>query len=246
MYKPPASSIPTFFAELNELLSEIDNLFPNVDFFLAGDFNINFFSPQFTEFSNLLLTLNFYPTIFCPTHHTDNTESIIDNIFTNYSHSWLSGVLNCALSDHNMIFICVDKVLDSHISVDISSYSVSPTKLYRSVAACKWDFVSDTSCVHDDCLKLVTEIAQCISRSLVYHKKSANSNPSWITPAIRNSCNHKYFTRNIAMVKFLFLNIKLIVTSLLLSFGYEKNSFITTCVTRTNLMLKKFGGILIL
>ena len=61
-----------------------------------------------TIFLNLLLSHNLYPTIFFPTRQTQNSATLIDNVFTNTTAVWNIGVLNCNLSDHYMIFICTN------------------------------------------------------------------------------------------------------------------------------------------
>jgi hypothetical protein len=183
--------LPVFLSEFSEFLSHVDKIVPNAFLFIAGDFNINLFSSNSSEFSNLLLTVNAYPTIYLPTRITPTACTLIDNIFTNYSSTWLSGVLNCNLSDHEMVFLSIDPIC--HVSpVSSTVSSVSTKKLIKFVGECNWNFVTETSNLNNDCSQLVDQIARCIGKASILHVNSSFFGLPWISAAIRNSCNHKH------------------------------------------------------
>lgn len=189
----PSSSQVTFLPEFATFLAEIDHFAPSADIFLAGDFNIDLLSASSTDFSNLLLESNIYPTIYYPTRLTISKQSLIDNIFTNCSSSWLSGVLNCNLSDHEMILLCADAVPTKSASSSNCLISVSPAKLEKAAAAYNWNFVTETSSVHEDCRQLTIGIMHCVTVSSVLLSSSPNNPYSpWITPAISYSCRLKH------------------------------------------------------
>ncbi len=81
VYRPPSSHVPTFLSEFTDFLSNIENIAPTADLFVAGDFNINLLSPNSSEFCNLMLSHNVYPTIFHPTHESRHNATLIDNFF---------------------------------------------------------------------------------------------------------------------------------------------------------------------
>jgi Endonuclease/Exonuclease/phosphatase family len=109
IYRPPSSPLHEFQIELSTFLDNLMKLQNGkpADYFFAGDFNIDLLSSNSAEFADLLLVANLYPTIYFPTRITKCSSTLIDNIFTNCVSQWLSGVLDCDLSDHQMdIHIC--------------------------------------------------------------------------------------------------------------------------------------------
>ena len=73
---------------------------------LVGDFNIDLLKINervaFKDFLDSMISFGLYPSITLPTRLTDNSATLIDNIFTNYtdSNSHSSGVLILDMSDH--------------------------------------------------------------------------------------------------------------------------------------------------
>ena len=109
IYRPPGQSIPSFLGILNVILESVNK--ENKDVFLVGDFNIDlmnsFSSALVNEFLDILMINSMYPLIHFPTRTTQNTSSLLDNIFTNKLEHVLSGVLVADISDHLPIFsIC--------------------------------------------------------------------------------------------------------------------------------------------
>ena len=105
--------------ELSELSNHyLSNLLDNLSeenktVVLLGDFNADLLKydkdcnvSDFldTMYSNLLL-----PHIACPTHVTVNSQTLIDNIFSNnYDSSFTSGNLVTTLSDHHAQFLLME------------------------------------------------------------------------------------------------------------------------------------------
>ena len=60
-------------------------MFASTDYYIAGDFNIDLLSKcsEIKELTELLLSVNAYPTIYHPTRVTKTSSTLIDNIFTN-------------------------------------------------------------------------------------------------------------------------------------------------------------------
>jgi len=78
-------------------------------FYLTGNFNINI-APDASNSSantlkNMLLSNSVYPLLTIPTRVTDNSQTIIDNIFTNDANALLPGILQTDVSDHFAVFV---------------------------------------------------------------------------------------------------------------------------------------------
>ena len=86
-----------------------------------------------------------YPTIFHATHITRTSRSLIDNFFTYSNQSWESGVLNCDLSDHETIFLCINRPI-IHLQPSSCMYKhVVTKKIVNFISLQRFDFVTDTS-----------------------------------------------------------------------------------------------------
>jgi hypothetical protein len=109
--------------KLNTFLTEFDMflLFLNKQrkpCYICGDFNINLLNcnshPPTQAFLDLLLSFSFRPLINMPTRITENTSTLIDNIFANellLDH--FSGILYTDISDHLPVFT----MLSQNVSV---------------------------------------------------------------------------------------------------------------------------------
>ena len=74
---------------------------------MVGDFNVdlNISSPQSNQLLDTFFTFFFFPTVNKPTRVSAGSETIIDNIFTNCSNDFKSGIINIDISDHFPIFV---------------------------------------------------------------------------------------------------------------------------------------------
>ena len=109
VYRPPSFSVKDCIDEFAFLLLSLHKFSVNADLSVAGDFIINLLKNKSHDFTNLLLSLNKYPTFFHATHITKTSRSLLDNFFTNCNQPWESGVLGCDLSDHEMVFLCTNR-----------------------------------------------------------------------------------------------------------------------------------------
>ena len=113
IYKPPHVSIAKFNEKFNDICFSLSNT--NKDVYLLGDFNINLSDScsNTQEFKNILFSNSFVPLIHKPTRINNNSDTIIDNIFTNVSIEQIvaAGILATkAYSDHFPIFAILKNI----------------------------------------------------------------------------------------------------------------------------------------
>ena len=88
---------------------------------LAGDFNINLLNyeskTQTTNFLNDITSNLFVPHITVPTRITSHSQTLIDNIFSNFTEftSFISGNLTTSISDHLPQFLLLPNIKDHSI-----------------------------------------------------------------------------------------------------------------------------------
>ena len=106
VYRHPTPQRENFISALNESIMKITKT--NLTFYLCGDFNVNispeFSNPSANDFLNMILGNSAFPTITIPTHVTENSKTIIDNMITNNSNTILPGIIQTDISDHFVIF----------------------------------------------------------------------------------------------------------------------------------------------
>ena len=108
MYRPPNTDPEIFCSQFTTILEKI--AFENRPTYLVGDYNIDLLKcPQINcsqKFVNILLSNGFNPKIDRPTKITENSATLIDNIFTNTHHNnTMSGVWLTDITDHLPIYI---------------------------------------------------------------------------------------------------------------------------------------------
>ena len=108
VYRPPNSSMPNFSVDISNILSKVKR--DKAICYIMGDVNINLLNSdthlQTAEFLETLYSFSFSPLITKPTRITDNTATLIDNIFTNFSPNkkGVAGILCTDITDHLPIF----------------------------------------------------------------------------------------------------------------------------------------------
>ena len=123
LYRHPNSNPDNLSIYLQEVLS--NPAVSNKQIFLLGDFNfdlLNYDSHTATgEFVNLLLSKQFLPYIVHPTRVSDNSSTIIDNIFANVlDQETVSGNILTQITDHFPQFLIV--ATDQHVYYSLFLY----------------------------------------------------------------------------------------------------------------------------
>ena len=115
-----------------------------------GDFNIdllNYDSHSETDnFINLMIFHYLLPHILHPTRITDNSATIIDNIFSNGLESdTISGSLLSQISDHFPQFLVIKNTTVDyrHCTLDYSKFAES--SFVSDFTGLSWDFLNETN-----------------------------------------------------------------------------------------------------
>ena len=109
IYHPPNSNLRTFTEMLSEKLDMLKC--DNAPTYILGDYNADLLKSDShkptAEFLDMMFSHSFIPLINRPTRITDETSTLIDNIYTNNYNigtKTLQGILSPNISDHEAIF----------------------------------------------------------------------------------------------------------------------------------------------
>ena len=112
-YRKPLISNSTLF--INSLTEKISLLDPNSKIILTGDFNYNLLQIDTdntaSTFMDSMLTLGLINTITKATRVTDDSFSLLDNIFISNSIAYSSGIFLWDVSDHYPVFAFIKKYI---------------------------------------------------------------------------------------------------------------------------------------
>ena len=119
VYRPPSSSIDTFITNLDMCIESVCK--GGKPLYLMGDFNINLLLAEKELKNNSFLTClnthSLFPLIDKPTRITQQSATLIDNIFTNIlPAAFHSGIIYSDVSDHLPIFVFCKKIKMSFVS----------------------------------------------------------------------------------------------------------------------------------
>jgi len=101
--------------------------------YMAGDFNVNMLSStaKSRQFSDAMRSLSLLPLINLPTRVTHDSETLIDNIWSNQNAHVAAGVLTANVTDHFPIFTilcfdvgnrCTTKMFRDHSEVALAKF----------------------------------------------------------------------------------------------------------------------------
>lgn len=104
-YRPPNSDLSDFNSTMENILESITHT--NIPCYIMGNTNINLLNrnSKMFDFTHLLYSYLFFPTITKPTRINRTSASIIDHIWTNNMKNYVgSGIIYTQISDHFPIF----------------------------------------------------------------------------------------------------------------------------------------------
>ena len=196
IYRHPHNNLDDFFKYLERCLATLAN--ENKEVYIRGDFNLDLLkidTDHFTQyFFNLLCSYGMLPHILQPTRVTENTATVIDNIFSNnLQHDIISGNVLLTLSEHFSQFISVNREkLDlKNIIVYQRDYSKFSNESFRDdVSIQTWNYAHEN--VNAAFKVFDTKLEDSVSR----HAPLKNLSPKEITDILKMiRIRNKIFTR---------------------------------------------------
>ena len=205
IYRHPRYDMQEFLQYLDKTLTTINK--ENKEIYISGDFNADFLkiekNKNYEEFYNLITSNGFLPRIVRPTRVTENSATIIDNIFSNnFKSGMLSGNLMLCISEHFSQFLSIGNNNVSHKNVNIygRNYSKFNSKDFRDdIYMQKWENnLTDVNELYDE---FITKLNSCVDKhapikKLTKKEIKMKSKP-WITVNIRKLIDqrNKLFNR---------------------------------------------------
>jgi exonuclease III len=100
VYRAPSGNFDLFLNRLENILNSLHRW--NSEFIICRDININYLESSFkkNQLNNLLDTYNLTDTISFPTRITNNSVTLIDNVFIDNNKGYTIHPLPNGLSDH--------------------------------------------------------------------------------------------------------------------------------------------------
>ena len=151
VYRPPNTDINLFNSDLLSILNVIEQA-KNTLTIIAGDFNLNFLNSHShaptNDFLTNMMSYNFIPTISNPTRISDNSSTLIDNIFVNcIKKDYSTAIVYNDISDHLPVALHltnnVSKILKPDHSVKRFFDAKSIANFNAELANTNWDCVDD-------------------------------------------------------------------------------------------------------
>lgn len=106
-YRSPSGDYDVFINNLHLILELIFK--PKSIIFLTGDFNVNSLKKnEFSNFSELLASYDLSPKILEPTRISSTIQTVIDQVYTNFSNNCNSAVYDNTISDHRTVLFSMN------------------------------------------------------------------------------------------------------------------------------------------
>ena len=224
LYRPPNSNSNDFIDELSLYIS--DNFKPSDNILFVGDYNIDISqnSRIGQDLISLYRSLSFYPLITESTRVTEYSSTIIDHFWANDMLQYSSGVVDCNITDHHIIFLSfpiqnrskfIKKYFRDHSNQSIqqfvnnfSNLCTSNDQNYTNLDDKVTQFSTDLYNIYD---------TFCPIRNKNF--KIKNNRKPWLTKEIINLLNFKQFLyrdyKNNNIPYFVFNNFKNKLTNIL-------------------------------
>ena len=145
IYKPQRETAQNFISKLISILNS--NILRDQKVVLIGDFNINLLNDDLDTilFKTELQSLTFSPVISKPTRFSSNNATLptlLDQIWTNFSMNFSSGIIIHDLTDHHPIFLILDchNRPDEFVKVSFRIFDEgSYERFFSEISNINWD-----------------------------------------------------------------------------------------------------------
>ena len=257
VYRPPQSNQIEFLEALQALLSK--QIFKQKNCFILGDFNVNLLQYESNtlsqEFTDTLLTESFLPLITKPTRVTEQSSTLIDNIFTNVQPLPQSGIILSDLTDHFPIFSHFPLHTVTHTFVNINERCYNNENLLRfkeSLTQTDWTDIYNSRDPNISFEKFMDIFLTKFNESVPFQRSKSRKSKKipkspWITKNLLRSINrknnlyYKYKVNPTEHTKRKYTNYKNVLTSLLrrekrLYYCRQLNNFKNNCKHTWNII----------
>ena len=170
IYRHPHDNIDTYNSFIEYMEPLIINLIKeDKEIYICGDFNSDLLkidkSNNYKRFYDLMSSYGFFPNILLPTRVTENSATIIDNIFSNINNPIISGNIITDFSDHYTQFISVQRHKMDLKSVTIykRDYSKFSEDSFRDDISIQ-DFTNNYDDVNDQFRDFYFKLEGCVDR----------------------------------------------------------------------------------
>ena len=152
VYRPPNTDVITFNNSMSLILQKLNTRGTNI--YIMGDFNINLVDMKqhlpSEEFLENFYSFGLFPLINKPTRVTQDTATLIDNIFTNVisDTNVLNGIFYTNITDHFPVFTinCCQVLKPLILHRKVRSYSSKNIEsFHQKLKHYSWDDVTDVS-----------------------------------------------------------------------------------------------------
>ena len=203
VYRPPNQSIVNFMNALAIPMETIVN--EKKECILLGDFNIDLLNKISSDTANFVDTLSTYslsPLIFKATRVTQQSSTLLDNIFTNNLEQIIqSGIFICDISDHFPVFAFINLDLcNTHINELYYSKRTfeedAVLKFCVSLQEVEWCYLESIVNTNDRFIAFMdmfTSIfAKCFPLQKIKSKKKTKKYKPWFNFSLKKMCKKKY------------------------------------------------------
>ena len=198
VYRPPGQNVNEFLSSLEIPLSAISR--ENKQCLVIGDFNIDLLassSQHVNSFTDLLMSFSCTPLILNPTRITQDSATLIDNIFTNNTDNILrTGILLNDVSDHFSVFTILNHSICNFSKPKSYKRFIDDEKICKFqhlLRSTEWNdmyTINDVEDRYDFFLNKLTELYdKCFPLKEVLPKKFT-VNP-WFTNDLKKMCKQK-------------------------------------------------------
>ena len=167
IYRHPHNNFKEFFQYLDETLSKLVE--ENKELYLCGDFNFDLLKTNidhYTQHFFNLLCYGFMPHILQPTRVTENSATVIDNIFSNNIEDEIfNGNILITFSEHFSQFTSVsrEKIDLKKLNILQRDYSSFSSESFRNdVSIQNWNYSSNN--VDDSFRDFYHKLEGCVNR----------------------------------------------------------------------------------
>ena len=208
VYRKPGEIVDemnAFFAEFSTLLQKVKNL--NKLSYICGDYNIDLLklkvNPRFGEFFDHIISSGFFPKITLPTRFSDQSTTLIDNIFSaNIEEKEVSGILLNHISDHQLLLTYIENLsYIEKVPKFINIQKTDPLSVDNFINELREDNIYDRmhqpldTNPNDSYEIFITHFQLAKNKHLpmksVRYQKRKHKKSKWMTTSILNSINTK-------------------------------------------------------